>query len=238
MEALTCTAVPRLRSPVASPLGLVTLACVVAALLTPWTVTVQRAHATATFGVQSPAAWLTVLAILGGVVIVRLDIALASLLAAETAVLAWYAWAMWIVSTPAYSGLNFPFVGTDLLGPGWYAAGAGLLAAAASLARRYGDSDLEPRREVWWLTAIPGQGLMRLDHTARALLWAGLVVFLLLIATLASPMAPLFQPLAGFPDLPAAPPTRGGTWVPLILAVVAEVLSVLDTLIQKRSALS
>src|SRR6266702_5412276 len=123
---------------------------------------------------------------------------------------------MWVVTTPAYSGLDFPFVGTDLVGPGWYAAGAGVLAAAARVARRYRDSDLHPAAEVWALSAIPGAGLLRVERQPRALFWSTLVVFLLLVASLASPMAPLFQPLSGFPDLPAAPPTRSGTWVPLL----------------------
>jgi len=229
-QALTFRPVPTLRSPFVSPLALVALACVVAALLTPWTITIPRADATAAFGIQSPAAWVTVLAILGAVVLVRRELALASLLVATAAVLSWYVWAMLIVETPAYSSLDFPFVGTDLLGPGWYAASAGLLAAAASLARRYHESDDPPGKEVWILAAIPGFGLMRLGQSARGLLWAGLGVFFLLVATLASPMAPLFQPLQGFSDLPAAPPTRGGTWIPLILAVVAAILSVADTI--------
>jgi len=227
--------VPKLRSPVASPLGLVTLACAVAALLTPWTVTIPRVNgAEATFGVQSPIAWLAVLALVASVMLVRIDLGLVAMLVTEAILVAWYAWAMWIVTTPAYVHTDFPFVGTDLVGPGWYAAAAGLLSAAASIARRYRDGDFPPGAELWWLSAVPGFALVRLDRMALGLSWAGLIVFLLIVATLASPMAPLFQPLSGFPDLPAAPPTRDGTWVPLLLAVAAALLSIVNTAVLRR----
>jgi len=226
--------VPKLQSPLASPLGVVTLAGAVAALLTPWTITIPGISGGANFGVQTPGAWLEVIAVVGAVMLARLDLALIALLVADALLIAWYAWAVWVVTTPAYSSLGFPFVGTDLVGPGWYAAGAAVLAAAARVARRYRDSDLHPQREVWALSAIPGAGLLRLDRQPRALFWGTLVVFLLLVATLASPLAPLFQPLSGFEDLPSAPPTRAGTWVPLVLAVVAAIVSVADTLWTKR----
>ena len=221
---------PKLQSPLVSPLAIITVAGAVSALLTPWTVTIPGISGGASFGVQTPVVWLEVIALVGAVMFVRLDLALISLVVADAILIGWYAWAMWVVTTPEYSSLGFPFIGTDVVGPGWYAAAAGLLGAAARVARRYRDSDLHPAADVWGLSAIPGAGLLRLDRMPRALFWGTLVVFLLLIASLASPMAPLFQPLSGFPDLPAAPPTRGGTWIPLILAVVAALASIADTL--------
>jgi hypothetical protein len=218
----------------ASPLGIVTLAGAVSALLTPWTIAIPDISTSAGFGVQNPIAWLVVLALVGAVTLVRIDLALISLVVAEALLVGWYAWAMWVVTTPAYSSLGFPFVGTDLVGPGWYAAGAGALAAGARVARRYRDSDHHPAVEVWLLSSIPGAGLLRLERMPRAMFWGTLVVFLLLIATLASPIAPLFQPISGFPDLPAAPPTRAGTWVPLLLAVAAAIASVADTVWTKH----
>jgi hypothetical protein len=221
--------VPKLQSPLASPLGIVTLAGAVSALLTPWTIAIPGVSSSGAFGIQSPIAWLEVAALVGAVTFVRLDLALISLLIAEALLVGWYAWAMWVVTTPVYASQGFPFIGTDIVGPGWYAAGAGLLGAAARVARRYRDSDLNPAAEVWLLSATPGAGLLRVDRMPRALFWGTLVVFLLLIATLGSPLAPLFQPISGFPDLPASPPTRAGTWVPLLLAIVAALASIADT---------
>lgn len=225
---------PKLQSPLASPLGVVVLAGAVAALLTPWTISIPGVGGGASFGVQTPLAWLEVLALVGAVTFVRLDLALLALLIADAVLIAWYGWAVWVVSTPSYSSLGFPFIGTDLVGPGWYAAGAGVLAAAGRVARRYRDSDLHPGAEVWALSGIPGAGLLRLDRQPRALFWGTLVVFLLLLATLGSPMAPLFQPLSGFSELPSSPPTRAGTWIPLVLAVVAAVMSIADTVWTSR----
>ena len=73
---------PKLQSPLASPLGVVTLAGAVAALLTPWTITIPGISGGANFGVQTPGAWLEVIAVVGAVMLARLDLALIALLVA------------------------------------------------------------------------------------------------------------------------------------------------------------
>ena len=69
------------------------------------------------------------LALLGALLLPDLTLNTASLLAAELLLIAWYAWAMYLVTTPAYSS-QYAFVGTDIVATSWYAAGLGLLSAA------------------------------------------------------------------------------------------------------------
>jgi hypothetical protein len=133
---------------------------------------------------------------------------------------------------------QYDFVGTDMVGPAWYAAALGLLFTAAVVARRYRDSDLHFGPETWWLAAIPGSGLRRLDRTARGLLWASLVAAALWLASLDSPIAPLFQTVNGMQDLPDPLPTRAPTWILLGIAVLLAALSVVDTIRFRRRLLS
>ena len=223
----------RLRGALDSPSALLALIAVFVALVSLWTLGIQRVGTESSFGFQSPVCWLAVLGVLGAVMLPTLRAATLSLVMAELVLIAWYAWEIWLASTPAYSS-HYQFVGTDLVTTAWYAAGAGLLFAAAAVARRYRKKDENVGPETWWLSAVPGFGLMRLDRTARGLLWAVLVASALWLATLASPIAPVFQTANGLTYLPDPLPTRAPTWILLAAAASFALLSVLDTIRARR----
>ena len=225
--------VTRLRSSVASPAALLALGSMVVALITLWSIGIPKVGATPSFGFQSPVCWLVVLALVGALLLPTLTLNTASLLAAELLLIAWYAWATYLVTTPTYSS-QYDFVGTDIVATAWYAAGLGVLCAAAVVARRYHDNDAPPGRETLWLAAVPGFGLIRLGRTFQGLVWTALVVGALFTATFDSPIAPLFQPLNGLPDLPDTLPTRAPTWILLGGAILFALLSVADTIRIKR----
>jgi hypothetical protein len=225
--------VSRLRTALDSPSALLALVSIFVALVSLWTITIPKVGATSTFGFQSPVCWLAVLAVAGAVLAANLKLSTAFLFAAELVLVAWYAWEMWLAATPTYSS-QYDFVGTDLVSTAWYAAAVGLLFAAAAVARRYRQKDDNGGAETWWLAAVPGFGLVRLDRTARGLLWAVLVATALFLATLDSPIAPLFQTLNGMADLPDPLPTRAPTWILLGAAAAFAVLSFLDTVREKR----
>src|ERR1700674_5622000 len=114
-----------------------------AALITLWTIGIPKVGATPSFGLQSPICWLVALALLGALLLPTPALNTASILVAEILLIAWYAWASYLVTTPAYSS-QYNFVGTDIVGTSWYAAGLGVLWAAAVVALRYHDKDLPP----------------------------------------------------------------------------------------------
>ena len=223
----------RLRSALDSPSALLALIAVFIALVSLWTISIPKVGASSTFGFQSPMCWLAVLAVLGAVLVANLTLSTAFLLAAELVLVAWYAWDMWLATTSGYSS-QYPFVGTDLVSTAWYAAAFGLLFAAAAVARRYREREDDGGAETWWLAAVPGFGLVRLDRTARGLLWTVLVASALCLATLDSPIAPLFQTVNGMADLPDPLPTRAPTWILLGAAALFAVMSVLDTIRVRR----
>lgn len=226
--------VTRLRSALASPPALFALASIAIALVSLWTISIPKVGATSTFGFQSPICWLAVLALFGALLLLpNFALNTAAVLAAELLLVAWYAWAMWLVTTPTYSS-QYAFVGTDIVGPAWYAAASGLLFAAALVADRYRESDQPARAETWLLAAVPGYGLHRLGKSTRGLIWTVLVATTLVLASLDSPIAPLFQPLNGLPDLPDPLPTRGPSWVLLVAAALLAALSFVDTIRAKR----
>jgi hypothetical protein len=221
--------VTRLRSAVDSPAAVFALIAMFVALVSLWSITIPRVPSSSSFGFQSPVCWLVVLAVLGALLFRNLKLGIVSVLAAELVLVAWYGWEIWLATTPAYAS-QYTFVGTDLVGPAWYAAALGLLFAAAVVARRYRDSDLNAGAETWWLAAIPGFGLVRLDRMSRGLLWTVLVAAALWLASLDSPMAPLFQTVNGMQDLPDPLPTRAPTWILLGVAALSAGLSALDTI--------
>jgi hypothetical protein len=223
----------RLRSALASPPALFTLTSIAIALVSLWTISIPKVQENASFGFQSPVCWLAALALLGAILLPNSALSTASLVAAELVLIGWYAWAMWLVTTPRFSS-QYDFVGSDFVAPAWYAAGLGLLFAAAVVARRYRDSDHPAGAETWWLAAVPGYGLVRLGKIARGITWTVLVVTALVLASLASPIAPLFQPLNGIPDLPTPLPTRAPTWILLAAAAFFALLSVADTILARR----
>ncbi len=218
----------------ASPLGVLVVIAVVLTLVSPWTVGITQIHTDATFGFENPLCWLIVLALVAAVLATNSYIRLAALLAAEVLLLGWFAWVMWVATTAQYSGFDFRFIGIDLIGPGWFEAALGLLAAAAIVARHLHELEVRPGREAWLLSAVPGMGLVRLGHTARGVVWAVLVSVALVLASTDSPMGPLFQPIGGHLDLPAAPPTRAPEWILLGAGLGLAAASLIDTYIVSR----
>jgi hypothetical protein len=219
---------PRLA--VATPLGVLASVSVFLALVSQWTIRIPQAGLDATFGFQILVCWLVVLATVTALLAANLTVALAASLAGEALLLGWFGWAMWIATTSRFAGIgDFPFIGIDLVGPGWFWSALGLVAGAAGIANRYHDAERPRGAEVLLLSALPGMGLLRLGRTARGLTWTLLVALAVFLASFNSPVGPLFQPIVGHFDPPPVPPTRALDWILLASAVVVAVLSVIDT---------
>jgi hypothetical protein len=225
------------RRAVATPLGVLAGVCIFLALVSQWMIRIPQAGLDATFGFQIPVCWLVVLAILIALLATNLALGLAAALAGEALLLAWFGWALWIATTSRFAGIDFPFIGIDLVGPGWFWSALGLMAGGASIANRYHDLERPPGAEVWLLSALPGIGLLRLGRTARGVIFAALVSLALFLASFDSPVAPLFQPIVGQFDPPPAPPTRALDWILLASTAAIALLSVIDTArLKSRSA--
>ncbi len=203
--------------------------CAFLALASPWSIGVPQADADVNFGFQNPVCWLMLIAMATALMAADLGAVVAAVVAGEALLLGWFGWAMWLAGTPPYTGLDFPFMGIDLIGPGWFEAALGLLAVGAVIARRYHDQEQPPGAEVWLLAALPGFGLIRLGRTARGLLWAILVATAVFLASVDSPVAPLFQSVGSHFDLPPAPPTRAPEWIFLGAGLLLAAASVVDT---------
>jgi hypothetical protein len=225
------------RRAVATPLGVLAGVCIFLALVSQWMIRIPQAGLDATFGFQIPVCWLLVLAILIALLATNLALRLAAALAGEAVLLAWFGWAMWVATTSRFTGVDFPFVGIDLVGPGWFWSALGLMAGGASIANKYHDLERPPGAEAWLLSALPGIGLLRLGRTARGVIFAALVSLALFLASFDSPVAPLFQPIVGQFDPPPAPPTRALDWILLASTAAIALLSVIDTArLKSRSA--
>ena len=211
---------------------LLVAACVVASIASPWSISIPPGHIAQNFGFQTAACWVTVIALLaaavldGGAAVIAVGIALAF-------IAGWFAWAMWIVTTPQFTSLPFSFVGTDLIGPGWYAAAVGLLVAAAAVARNRVQREVEPGADLWIFTAIPGYGLMRLGNWGRGLTFAVLFSAALYFGSTDSPDPALFADYGRSGNVPPAMP-RGPEWVLLSLALAIWVVSIAATVLRFR----
>ncbi len=218
----------------ASPLGVLVVIALFLALISPWLVGISQVHTDVNFGFQNPICWLVVLTLVASMLATNTTIRLATLLAAEATLVGWFVWVMWLATTPTYASVDFSFVGIDLVGPGWFEAALGLFATGAVLARSLHAHEIPPARDVWLLAAVPGMGLMRIGRTARGVIWSVLVATAVFLASVASPIAPIFEPISGHFDLPAAPPTRAPEWILLGAALVLAAASLVDTLIVAR----
>jgi hypothetical protein len=209
---------PGLRRGIASAPGLLILICAVAALSSDWTIGIPQAHFAEGFGFQNAFCWVALASALGAIVTGRAAV----LLVGEASLLAWFGWAMWVVTSPAFARLPWPFVGIDVVGSGWYAAGLAILIAAAALVVR---SSAGP----WLFAAIPGFGVARLGRVGRGAIWTTLFVSALLLAAFSSPDMSQFDQFRNYASLPPAPSTRLPTWILLVTALVIWGLSVIDT---------
>jgi hypothetical protein len=206
--------------------------CVVASLASPWSISIPPGHIAQAFGFQTPACWAAVLALAAAAVldgraaVVAVGIALA-------VIVAWFAWAMWIVTTPRFTSLPFPFVGTDLIGPGWYAAAVGLLIAAAAVARGLAVSHTTAGLDLWVFTVIPGYGLVRLGSWSRGLIFTVLFSAALYLGSTDSPDPVQFADYGQSGNVPPPMP-RGPEWVLLGLAAAIWIVSVAVTVAHAR----
>lgn len=225
-----------LRRSIGSPLGVLTVISAVLALVSPWTIAIPQVHADVNFGFQNPICWLVVLAMFVALLTANPNLRLAGALAVEAFLLAWFAWASWAATTSQYAAVDFPFIGIDLIGPGWFEGALGLFAVGAIAARQFHEHEVRPGFEVWLLSLIPGMGLVRLGRTGRGVLWAVLVSSAVFLASVDSPIAPLFQPIAGHFDIPPAPPTRAPEWILLGAGMVFMAASLADTFLMRRRA--
>jgi hypothetical protein len=196
---------------------------------------VAPAHLPETFGFQSPACWLVVIALFAAL-LVDLRVAVIALAVVEVVLIAWFGWAMWVVTTPRFAALGFPFIGTDLIGPGWYAAAIGLLVAAGVVVNELNDRDVPAGWDLWALTAIPGYGLARLGRWDRGLIWTALFSAVLYLASIDSPDPTQFAEYGRTANVPP-PYRRGPEWVLLAVAALLWVLSVVVTVRRRRRQL-
>ena len=226
---------PGLRSRPASVLDIVVALCLIASVASPWWVSVPPAHLQETFGFQSPACWAAVIALVIAL-FAEARTAVFALAAVELVLIAWFGWAMWVVTTPRFTQLGFPFVGTDLVGPGWYAAAVGLLVTAAVVVKELEDREVPIGVELWILTALPGFGLIRLGQWNRGLVWTTLFSAALYFASTDSPDPAQFAEYGRTGNVPPAIP-RGPEWILLALAALLFLLSVAATVWQRRRAL-
>ena len=211
-------------------LDVVVVLAVAASLLSQWTIAIQPAHLAETFGFESPACWLECAALLAALVL-EVRAAVIALAIAELVLVAWFGWATWVVTTPRFTDLPFPFMATDIMGAGWYGAAIGLVADAGALVWELRRRHAPLREDLWLLTAIPGFGLMRLGRWVRGLAWAALFCGAFYFASTDSPDSTLFADYGRTNNVPPPFP-RGAEWVLLATAAVFWVVSVVLTVRQ------
>jgi hypothetical protein len=218
-----------------SVLDLIVALCLITSVASPWWISVPPAHQAEVFGFAAPACWLVVIAIVGALY-ADLRAAVIALMVVEAVLVAWFAWAMWVVTTTRFTSLGFPFIGTDLIGAGWYAAAIALLVTAGVVVRELTDHDVPVGRDLWALTAIPGYGLARLGQWDRGLIWTTLFSAALYFASTDSPDPTQFAEYGRTGNVPPPYP-RGPEWVLLAVAAILWGLSIAATLWQRRRRL-
>jgi hypothetical protein len=213
--------------------GLGVLVCLVATIVSPWSITIPPAHVVETFGFQAAVCWMVVIALVAAVLLTDGRIALAVLLAGVALIAGWFGWTMWVVTTGRFAQVPYPFVGLDLLGPGWYAAAVAVPLAAVDVVLKLRSQNREAGADAWLLASIPGFGLARLGRWSRGLAWLFLVATALYLASLQSPDPTEWQDLGQF-NVPTPPPTRAPVWILLAIAAGFAILSALDTIREWR----
>lgn len=196
--------------------------------LAEWTISIPPAGMPETFGYQSPACWLAVAGV-AAALILEPGLAVYALLWTEAVLAAWFGWATWVVGTPRFTSLPFPFVPPDVIGSGFYIAGAALLAAAAGVVWELQRRHATPGREVWALSALPGFGLMRMGRWLTGVVCCATAGGAFYLASADSPDSTLFADYGRFGDVPPAYP-RGAAWVLLATAAAMLLLSFALTL--------
>ena len=215
-----------------TPLDILVIACAVVSLLSEWTIAIKPAQLAQTFGIETPACWLAVIGLVAALVL-EVRFAVVAVFLTELVLLGWFGWALWVITTPRFSHIGFPFTPTDLMGPGWYAAAGGLMFAAGTLIRELRNRHARPRADLWLLTALPGFGLLRLGRWFQGGMWTGLFIGAVYFASSDSPDSTEFADLGRYGAVPAPYP-RGAEWVLLAMALLFWVASAAVTVWQRR----
>lgn len=189
------------------------------------------------FGYQSLACWAMAASLVVAIFATDRRMAVAAVFIADAALVGWYVWVAWLVTTPAFSQQGYPFVAQDLIGSGWYLGGVAVIVAAASVATRVHNADERIGAELLALGAIPGAGLFRLGKRLRGSIWAVLVGMALFFAGQDTPDPAMFNAAGRWLEIPTAPPTRAPAIATLAAAVFFLVLSLADTILQRRRLL-
>lgn len=216
-----------------TPLDLLVIMAAVVSLLSQWTISIAPAHLSETFGVESPVCWLVTIG-LASTLILDVRRAVIALLLTEVVLVGWFGWALWVITTPRFTNVPFPFTPTDLMGPGWYAAAAGLLFSAGAIVRELWIRHVPPREDLWMLTAIPGFGLLRLGRWFQGGLWLALFAGAVYFASSDSPDSTEFADLGRYGAVPPPYP-RGAEWVLLAAAAAFWIVSAAVTVWRRRN---
>jgi hypothetical protein len=216
-------------------LDLIVALALITSVASPWWISIPPAHLAETFGFQSPACWLVVISLVAALY-ADLRAAVIAIVIVEAVLVAWFAWAMWVVTTSRFTSLGFPFIGTDLIGAGWYAAAIALLVTAGVVVKELGARDVPVTWDLWALTAIPGYGLARLGQWDRGLIWTTLFSAAFYFGSTDSPDPTQFADYGHTGNVPPSFP-RGPEWVLLSLAAILWGLSIAATLWQRRRRL-
>jgi hypothetical protein len=198
-------------------------------LLTPWTIAISVAGLQQVFGWANPLAWALAFGLLVSTMRSASPYHGVALIVSGAALLAWVGWASWLITTPGFSHQQFSFAPVDVLSTGWYAGLIGTVIAVDGFAsRRARQPGHAGAGEIWWLSLVPGAGLVRLGYAGRGRLWLG-----------AAALAVAFIGISAINDSEFAywghynttPPDRGRLDVAISAAALALVylLSWLDT---------
>ena len=143
-------------------------------LLTPWTIAISVAGLPQLFGWTNPLAWVVAVGLLASTMRSARPYHGIALIVSGAALISWVGWAIWLVSSPGFSHQHFSFAPVDVLSTGWYAGLIGVVIAVDGFAsRRASQPGHATAGEVWWLSLVPGMGLLRLGYAGRGRLWLG-----------------------------------------------------------------
>ncbi|MDQ6714328.1 MAG: hypothetical protein M3Z28_14250 [Candidatus Dormibacteraeota bacterium] len=191
-------------------------------LLTPWTIEVAVGHLPRVFGWTNPLAWVVALCLVLSVMQSARPYHGLALAGTGAALVAWVAWAGWLLSTPSFSKLQFTFMPVDLISTGWYAGLIAWVVAVDGFAfRRAREPERAKAREVWRLAPVPGMGLVRLGFAGRGRVWLATAVLAVAFVGIAAVNDSEFAYWAHYDT---TPPDRGRLDVILAAAALGLVL--------------
>lgn len=205
-----------------SPLDIMIVGLAALSVLTPWTIEVAVGHLPRVFGWTNPLAWLVAVCLLLSVMNSARPYHGLALALAGAALVAWVAWAGWLLTTPSFSKLAFTFTPADLISTGWYAGLFGwVIAVDAFASRRAREPKVARGRDVWPLALVPGMGLVRLGFFGRGRIWLVAAILALAFIGISAVNDSEFAYWAHYDTLP---PDRGRLDVVISAAALGLVL--------------